>query len=342
MKKLVNIFSVILATVIFVVSNVLPVFAMSNPDTITFYATGSTPTYKAFYNVQETGDRLYVAEGVVFYSVAQNITAGEAFSFQLLDTNGTAILAQVPLNDYGAKPISIYLSANQVSTLGLTVGEANIIRIIGNPTIFPNGNGNNVTAVLGGGDYVDQLLGNNGGIPTSDPLRNFIILVMQDIQVYDGVTTYLTTVGGYSYLTTTGGNIVIAGIPGSDTFCQIAFQAAVANVAGDTPTSTGAYASSLSPLSQWGSTAASGLTNLGIYLGIGQVLAGSVVFMFLVILLGIWVYVQTQSGLATLLIIGGMPFIGGMLGLVPLGLAFVVAIVLVMLLGFFFFARGAL
>lgn len=324
----------------------LPVLAIANPDSIAFYCIGSDPVYKVFYNVLEDDDMLFVAEQFVYYAATPNETASEAFLFELVNTTTNATIASVPLNDYGAKPISIYMSASQVAAAGLAVGGGYTIRITGNPLLFASSANNTVFAVLTASDYVDQLLGVDGGIATDNNLRNFLIGVAEDIETYDSPAAgseYLVTVAGIQYLTTGyGDSLFLEGIPALNTMCPILFQSAITPMEGDVPESTGAYKSEVDILPQWGETVSNGLTNLGIYLGINQELAGSAVLLLLAVGLAVFVYGKTQSGISVLLLIGATPFLGAWLGLLPLALAFVFAILMVILLAFFFLARGAL
>lgn len=325
---------------------VLPVLAIANPDAIRFYAVGATPVYRVFYDVRESGDMLFLAEQYVYYAVTPNETASEAFTFEVLTPNGTETIASVTLKEYGAKPISIYMNAAQVSLASISVGDSLILRIAGNPVMFSGYIGNSVNATLATSNYVDQLLGDDEGIPTANPLRNFIVNILaDDIEDYDSPpagSEYLVTVSGVKYLSTTGGSIFLEGIPALDEMCPILFQYSMAPMESEVPESTGAYTSTLSPLAKWGETVSDGLTNLGLYLGISQGLAGSTVLMGLSIGLAFYVYGKTQSGLAVLLLVGTTPFLGAWLGLLPLALAFVFTILLVILMGFFFFSRGAL
>ncbi len=331
--------------VMIVLAVVSPVFAISNPDAIAFYCVGSTPVVKVFYNVLQTGDMLFTAEQYVHYVVTPNETASQAFMFEVLNTAGNETIASTPLKQYEAKPISIYMTANQVSTAGISVGEALILRIMGNPLMFASPTGNSVNVTLGASNYIDQLLGEDGGVATSNNLRNFLIEMADDIETFDSPpagSEYIVTVSGVRYLSTEGSSLFLEGIPGLDAMCPIIFQYGSSPMTGDTPESTGAYQSALSPLAKWGETTSNGLTNLGIYLGINQAMAGSVLLLVLVGALAIYAYAKTQSGISVLLLIGAAPFIGAWMGLMPLALAFVFAIAIVVMLGYFFFSRGAL
>ncbi len=342
MARILSYISVIVLLLLFVAS---PVFAISNPDTITF-GTGSIPLYKVFTNVSETGDMLFVAEGYVHYiTTPTDYTAKQAFLFEVLDPTGTTVLVSTTLQEYEDRPISIYQTKAQVDALPLVPGTAYGLRIRGNPTIFPSPTGNTVTAYLAASDYVTQ----TGATDTNNPLRDFLIIMATNIQVHDiavgiitAATPYIVNVQGVRYLTILGGNIFLAGIPALSSMCAILFQAALEPMQGDVPASTGAYAQALTPLTQWGGTIASGLTTLGSYLGISQSLAGSVMLLILVTAFAVFIYKQTESGIAVLLMVAATPFMGAFLGLMPMALAFIFVIFIIVLLGYFFFSRGAL
>jgi hypothetical protein len=318
-----------------------PVSAIANPDSI------DIGYYKVFTDVLETGDMFFSAEGQVIYALTPtDYTAYEAFLFEVLNVAGTDTLASTPISDFGDRPTGIYLTATQVTTLGLVSGTQYKIRVVGNPAIFASQTGNIVTITLASEDYVDQNLGDDDGVPTNNNLRNFMIEMADAIEVYDhahGITDdYIETVQGYKYLTLAGGDIFINGIPGLSDMCPILFQAGIEALEGEEPETTGTYALTLTPAQKWGNTAANGLTNLGIYMGINQALAGSVVLFILAIMLAVFIYSKTESGVSVLLIMSAVPFIGAYMGLMPIALAFIFVIFIIVLLGYFFFSRGAL
>jgi hypothetical protein len=124
--------------------------------------------------------------------------------------------------------------------------------------------------------------------------------------------------------------------------CPILFQSGTEPMTSEQPESTGAYALTLTPGQKWGTTVANGLTNLGLYFGINQALAGSLMLFVFATAFAVAAYSVTGSGLFVVLVMSAMPFTGAWLGLMPMALAFIFVIVIITLLGYFFFSRGAL
>jgi len=320
-----------------------PVWAIANPDNIEF-GTGSTALYSVFENVLEDDDMLFVAEGYVDYTVPPtDYTATQAFLFEILNTSGDVTLLSRPLNAYGDRPIAIYQTAAQVTALGLVSETAYIMRISGNPLIFASPVDNSVEVTLTATDYIDQSVGATSEVPTDNSLRNFLIIMAENLQVNDSpVLDYHDSVQGYTYLTTTGADIFIEGIPNLFNMCPILFQQGATKMDSDAPESTGSYAAVLTPVQKWGQLTADGLTNLGVFLGISQSLAGGVVLFVLSLALAVYVYKRTQSGITVLIVLATVPFIGGYLGLMSIAVAFIFAIIVVIFMGYYFFSRGAL
>ena len=342
-RKLLKIAYIFLIVVVGILLPYSIALAISNPDDLEF-GSGSVPLYKVYENVDHEGDMLFIAEALVDYTVEPtDYTAEEAFQFEVQNAAGNETIVATPLNEFGDRPISIYLTSDQVDDLGLVSGTAYILRITGNPLIFASETGNTVEVTLSSSDYVDQELGVNTDPPTSNLLRNFCIDMVDNIQDYDTPTSdYYDMSNGYNYLVNDGINIFIEGVPGLYSFCPVLFGSGSYPVSTDVPESTGAYAATITPLGKWGQTTADGLTNIGVYFGINQALAGSVVLFVLAIMLSIYIYSRTQSGITVLLMVCTTPFVGGFLGLMPMAMAFVFLIIMMVLMGFYFFSRGAL
>ena len=337
-KKL--LISTLLAVIVFCIPAYFAL-AISNPDSITF-GSGAYPEKRVFENVLETGDMLITAEIYPYYAVEPtDYTADEAFIFELISVDETTTIISRPIVEYGDRPIGIYLSASQVTSLGIVSGTAYGLRLTGNPAVFASPTGNTVIVHLSDTDYIDQTA--SGNTTTTNLLRNKMIEYATNMENNDTPTSsYLSTYQGITYLSVTGADLFNAGIPGLDYMCPVLYVYSSSPVGGDQPTSTGAYAATLTPTAKWGTTVANGLTSIGEYLGINQALAGSVVAIFLCFLLAIYIYKRTGSGLATLMLIATCPFFVAWMGLMPLALAFVAMMLIVILGGWFFFRQGAL
>jgi hypothetical protein len=174
-----------------------------------------------------------------------------------------------------------------------------------------------------------------------NPLKAFSLQIATNMQAEDGVTTYITTVLGQRYLTTTGGSLFLAGVHSLDAMCPSLFQAGLASLSPPTAYAPGTYGASLTPLSQLGTTIANGLTNMGVFLGVGS-LSGSFVLMLALIIVAVYIFQRTQSGIAVVLLGGSAPVIGAYFGLMPLALAFTLGFFIIILMSWFFFSRGIL
>ena len=72
-------------------------------------------------------------------------------------------------------------------------------------------------------------------------------------------------------------------------------------------------------------------------------MAGGIILMSLMVLLCVWLYKKTQSGLVVLAIgVAATIPVGTFLGLSSLVLLFVMVIFIVLMLGYYFLTRGAL
>lgn len=324
------------------ISSALPVFAIVNPDSM---GMGGETGYEVFENVVVDGDMLFVAEGQVTYAVEPtDFTAAQAFVFEILNVAGNATLAATTLQSYGDRPISIYLSPAQIASLGMSSGTEYILRIVGNPAIFPSQVGNSINVTLTSEDYTDQSIGANSTIVTDNRLRNFCIRMAENMEVVDAplVDPYITVVDGVRYLTTTGGSLFLEGIPGLNSMAPILFAVSISPLVVDTPAADDAYTGNLTVARKWGETTANGVHSLGLYLSITDELAGALILFALALMLGVMVYKRTQSGIATITALTMAMVAGAFTGLMPLALAFVVIILVVLIAGFYFFGRGAL
>ena len=339
MKRLIHII-LILVMLILPVSGVA--HAIVNPDSVAF-GSAATQEYGVFNNILQAGDWLITAEGFVNYTVPPtDYTAREAFVFELLNTTGTSVLAGTTISAYGDRPIGFYLTKAQADNLTLVAGTAYMLRIRGNPAIFPSLTGNSANVTLTPADYVD-MTGASSTMPIANELRNFMIQIAQNMQAHDGVTTYLTTVAGFYYLTTIGGNLFLAGIPGLDTLCPILFQSSSSTLISGTPTTsvnTGNYSRSLTIENNWGTTTANGLTALGTWLGFSQKTAGAMVYFILVVMFALFFLMpRLQSPIATMFILAVSPFVGTYLGFIAMPIVFDFVIFIVVIAGFIFFSR---
>lgn len=317
-----------------------PVLAIANPNDIDF-GSGSTVKFKAFENVQETGDMLFIAECLLDYDPAPgtptDYTAEEAFSFQLLNVAGDTVLLQTPITGYEDTVISIYQTATQVTALGLTTATAYKLRISGNPTIFELTEGTNmVTQTLDISEgWVDQALGVNG---VNSPLYIFCIAVVENIEAEMGAV-HTVEISGIKLLDASGGNLFLQGVPSLNMFLPELFQSSSIPMTAEDPASTGAYQTALTPTAQLGATMARSVTQMSTWMGVNSTTAGIIVSLILAFCFLPVVYFKTRNGSVTMIVASFFALACGYMGLFPLATAFIIASAVLILTGFLFWGK---
>lgn len=319
----------------------MPVSAIGNPNTITFGSQSNTNMYMVFEDLTEEGDWLFVAESYIHYvAPPTDYYASQAFSFQILDTDGTTVLFSTPILEYENYPTSIYLTAAQAA--GLVWQDNYAVRLTGNPAIFgaPVEGVNMRTHTLQASDYItDSPAGT-----AEAALRLFAIHIMQDIEdeVALPAEVYVATVQGVDYLTTDGGTIFLRAVQGANVWIPNLLQTTSAVIEEEALDPTETYAASLTVRNQLGQVIADGVTNFGVWFGMSSTMAGIVILLLMMLAIGGYTYVKFQSPLVPDAILIALPILGAYLGLVPLAIAFSITIGIIVISGYYFFTRGAL
>jgi hypothetical protein len=291
---------------------------------------------------------LFVAETYVYYaSEPTDYSAEQAFLFALVDTDGTTVLRSVSLPAWGNKVVGIYQTAAQVTSLGLSSGTAYELKIMGNPVIFGTltEGTNMVTETLDPSigsdlsvDWIDQSTATN----TANPLRDFIILIAEDLEANDSPSTsYLDTAKGLTTLSTTGDDIFLDGIPDLELFCPIAFTATTSPMEATAPPSTGALQTGTTITGKLGPTFDRAFTSLGNWLGLSQRVAGSLALMVAALLVAFYVYQKSENTELAGVVIILFGVLGMTTGLVPLAAGFVGTLAFTIMTVYSFMGKGA-
>lgn len=318
----------------------VPVLAIANPATIAFTSSG-TGRYKAFENVHETGDMLFVAESYINYDPAPgtptDYTAEEAFQFQLLNPAGDSVILQTAITEYEDTVISIYQTAAQVTAnADLVSGTLYKYRLIGNPAIFGAGvEGTNMaTKPLTADDWLDQ--SEFEGIDSW--LYSLCISIVANIEASSGAT-HTAEVGGVTYLDASGATLFLAGIPSLNVFLPEIFLVVASPMSAEDPAHTGAYQTALTPVAQLGATIGASVAGVSSWLAISTTTAGIVISGFMSFIILPVVYWRTRNASMTFIVASFFIIVCGFLGLFPLAIAFIIAGVVLILTGFLFWGR---
>lgn len=322
--------------VLLIILSVMPALAIINPDSISFASSGAG-RYKVFENVHETGDMLFVAESYIPYTITPtDYTASEAFSFQILNVAGDTVLLQTAITDYEDTIISIYQTAAQVITAGLFSDTLYKFRLTGNPSIFgvTVEGVNMATRPLTAADWVDQ--SEFSGIESW--LYSFLISVVTNIETSSG-EDHTAEVGGVTYLDASGATIFLAGIPSLNVFLPEIFLTVASPMTATDPVSTGAYQTTLNPVSQLGATIGASVANMSTFMGVSTTTAGIILSSFLSFIFLPVIYLKTRDGTLTMICASLFIVFCGYIGLFPLAIAFIIAGVILILTAFLFWGR---
>ena len=303
----------------------------ANPDSI------SLVTAKAFENIYETGDMLFVVSYDVNYAVEPTEEASETFLVNLLSTDGLTLIMSRQLNDYQYNIISVYASAAEVLSLGLITSTEYKLRITGNPAIFATLTEatNMATRTLSASDW------NLDGAFTSKQLLSLhIIDLANTLETEWAITLLVTATNGNQLLNSAGRTAILLAIPGLDSSIPLIFQATSGMVPMDTVTTNSTLQGNSTMLIRLGPQISNAFTGIGTWLGITQSMAGGLWALMFILTIASIVFLSSGQGIAamicTLPIVIGLSYVGA----IPFALLFTIVLLLVAYAGYFLILRG--
>lgn len=333
----------LLATMIVLVAVVLlffvasPVYAATNPTIIQWGNVSPATQYQVFYNVVQTGDWLILAESYI--QTVDTTPSTSAFSFSFLSADGLTVYRTTPLWSYGDRPISIYISAADVTSLGLAVGGAYIIKLAGNPAFFASSVNNTIQATLSGTDYTNQALATD----SLNPLKAFCVQMGQHMQTTDSVSTYLIAVGGSYYVTSVAAPLYLIGVPSLDIMCPILFQTSVEPMTVPTGTYNTNYGDNISVQNMLGTQANIGIGNLAAWFGLPDNTAAKALILLGMGGIALFIISRRVQDRSMLLIFGVIFFAFAVwIGIGSWALMIMVAIIVAALFFYYLWSRGVL
>jgi len=308
-----------------------PVFAIADPISITAWQP------KVYQNIWESGDMLFVLEYDVSYASEPSESASTAFLVQLFDTDGTTLLLSRPLNYYQHNVISIYATAAQVTSLGLTWESAYGIVLTGNPALFGTitEGTNKVTKTLSASDY------NTDGTVTSDQLlSSYCIAVAEALESDWGIPLITTTSMGKQILNAAGSTTFLDAIPGLDSALPDLFILSSGAVTVDTTTSGAAYAQASKIDARLGTSLAGSISGIGDFLGIGDNSAAGLWAIITILTIASIIFLSSGNSVAALVLTTPVIVMMTYLGAIPEAITYILAIFIVIYAMYFFWLRG--
>ena len=322
--------TLLLAVMMFIAA--VPVSATpENPDSITL------DTTKAFQNIWEDGDILLVATYHITYATEPNETAASTFMLSLYDTNSSTLIRSRPVLHYQYNVYSIYFNPDQASALSW--GSEYKVRIMGNPAYFTPEEGTTMaTKTLLNWDWVE------GAANTSrELLRLYCLNLAVDLGAEKNVT-WIETTPEAQFLNAVGSKAFLEAIPSLNTVIPSLFLVSSSVTTGSfnitRQNTTGALANETSYSTQLGTAITAAFAGVGDYLGIStKWVVAAWAMLFIVIIASI---IFLNSGNTTAAAVLSIPIVILMIwtGALPMALVFTAGIVVLVLVGYYFWLRG--
>jgi len=325
-------FIAIILSLILTFSFTSPVLAISNPDSITLYSSS-----KAFQDVFETGDLLFITRYNVEYATEPIESADVAFNMVLYNTSGTVILASRPLNYYQENIISIYLDSSQVSSLGIVYGSNLMIKISGNPTLFST-----LTEDINVKSYTLSASDWNTEISLLSDYCIMLANTLEDDWIesgWDG-TLLTTTTSGNQVLNSSGVTVFEDAIPGITSRITELSYLSSSGIIIQSGSINGTQEEDTTITNKLGTTITSAFSGIGEFIGIsGEMASGLWILLFV---LSVMAIIFLGSGNSTGAMILSVPIVvmGAYLGAIPMSLLYTIGMFIVTYVFYFIWLRG--
>jgi len=317
-----------LLVILLLVLAVEPVSAVANPDNIALY------TCKAFQNIFEADDILFVVSYKVGYTSEPTEPAQDTFQVAIYNTDNSTLIQPRALNEYQYNVHSIYFNATAAASL--VWGAEYNVRVMGNPAFFaPIEDVTMDTMKLSpDANWI------SGTATTSKVLlKDHCLDLAQDLELAWGLPLTTATPDG-DVLNSTGRLTFLAAIPRLDWAVPDLFQVVVSAMSIGQQERTAAYETTTSVATQLGAATKSAFDGIGDYLNVsGQTVAAIWIMLFVLIVASI---VFLNSGNTTAAMVLALPIllIGGWTGALPLAVLFSIGVIVVVLMGHFIWLRG--
>lgn len=305
------------------------------PTAIAFI-TGKT---KAFQNLFENGDTLFISE--VNLTVSENVTKTppELFQYTLYETDGLTSIAARDVKSlvYGYNVVGLYFSAANTASM-LTWGSSYVIRIMGQPEEYPSPEEdvNMDSYTMTNNDWIN---GTFGSSLNKGYVKDYCISIATSIQT-NWTQTLITLVGTGYVLNSLGRNVFLLAVPNFDYAVPLLFQTTYNNPNIDNTTKTQDLQSLYTPLGQLGTSTKAAFDGIGEYLGFSGEMLGSAWAFMLILMVASIAFLYTGNTTASIIIAIPMAFIGLISGFFPVYVFLLVLAFLLIGTGYYLFLRG--
>ncbi len=301
----------------------------------------SMPRTKVFQNVFSSGDILFMSEYNVSYTNTPTQTPGEAFQYSVYDTTGIIPLVTRPLasTTYGYNVIAIYQTAADAVSNNITWGDADKVKLSGNPAVFTNltESANMTTTTLSASSWITGTL---GSVANKTNIADYITKVIApNLQTQTG-QTLLVLVNGEYVLNSAGRNLFLLAVPQLDAVVPQAFQTSMSSYQGATGNFTQALQSDYTLNGTVGAQIKSSFDGIGTMLGVSGQMVAAMWALGIVLLIASIAFLYSGNTTASLIIAVPFFIVGTYIGAIPLWVFIMGIAILVLYMLYYLVLRG--
>lgn len=302
--------------------------AIANPDSITLYS------IKAFQNIFEDDDVLFLMSYEVEYTTEPTEDASATFQMAIYGTDGSTLIQARPLNYYQYNIHSIYFDADEADS-DLTWGSAYVVRVMGNPSCFPMTEDTTMDSqTLSSYSWITGDSDTSPGL-----LTTHCIDLAEDLEDAWSLTL-ITTTPDSTVLNSAGRTVFLDAIPGLDSALDDLFQVSSSYYDYDPNDVHGVLEEETQVVTRLGSSIDAAFSGIGDFFGVsGLAAAGGWITLFIMTIASI-VFLNSGNTIAAMILSVPIVIMGVWLGAISVTILFVLAIVIFLYMSYHIWLRG--
>jgi len=305
--------------------------SVANPDSIASYSN------KAFENIFATGDMIFISRYNIGYTTEPSESADTTFYYSLYSENGTTLILSRPINYYEHNLISLYVSAEQVTSLGLVYGSSYRIRISGSPAFFPTltEGVNMITRTLSSSDW-----NTDGALTSKQLLYSYCIDIASELEADWVITLLSTTSTGTQVLNAAGTVVFLAAIPNLTNALPSLFYLSSSSAIINSNSANLTMEDETVLSTKLGTSVSNAFAGIGDFLGITETTSAGLWILLFTLSVASIIFLATGNSTGSMVLSVPIIIMGAYLGAIPLTILFTVGLLIIAYVFYFIWLRG--